>query len=127
MIRRPPRSTLFPYTTLFRSIALRNQKHSLAFIIAYAHFTKRRQLVGDENYDVRYELPMDPAGTALRRVLLEKKLLAKVYGIAPARIHVIDGGYRRWRTVELWIVARGEHAPIPTPNSFPPGLGRVRR
>src|SRR5690348_17369261 len=24
MIRRPPRSTLFPYTTLFRSITLRN-------------------------------------------------------------------------------------------------------
>src|SRR5258707_2680255 len=26
MIRRPPRSTLFPYTTLFRSLALRNSK-----------------------------------------------------------------------------------------------------
>ena len=26
MIRRPPRSTLFPYTTLFRSIALWNEK-----------------------------------------------------------------------------------------------------
>src|SRR3712207_7952333 len=25
MIRRPPRSTLFPYTTLFRSLALREQ------------------------------------------------------------------------------------------------------
>src|SRR5256885_11968138 len=27
MIRRPPRSTLFPYTTLFRSIAGRRQPH----------------------------------------------------------------------------------------------------
>src|SRR3712207_2420387 len=26
MIRRPPRSTLFPYTTLFRSVALRSQQ-----------------------------------------------------------------------------------------------------
>src|SRR5256885_7041066 len=26
MIRRPPRSTLFPYTTLFRSVALRLQE-----------------------------------------------------------------------------------------------------
>src|SRR5258708_8685761 len=26
MIRRPPRSTLFPYTTLFRSHSLRNQE-----------------------------------------------------------------------------------------------------
>src|SRR2546423_10130940 len=27
MIRRPPRSTLFPYTTLFRSMMLRAKKH----------------------------------------------------------------------------------------------------
>src|SRR3712207_8475953 len=27
MIRRPPRSTLFPYTTLFRSLALRDREH----------------------------------------------------------------------------------------------------
>src|SRR5256885_12629007 len=30
MIRRPPRSTLFPYTTLFRSPALRRAGHALA-------------------------------------------------------------------------------------------------
>src|SRR3712207_9072565 len=30
MIRRPPRSTLFPYTTLFRSLELRNhRRHDL--------------------------------------------------------------------------------------------------
>src|SRR2546426_9612989 len=28
MIRRPPRSTLFPYTTLFRSHAVRDQSHT---------------------------------------------------------------------------------------------------
>src|SRR3712207_8105194 len=30
MIRRPPRSTLFPYTTLFRSSAAREAPHDLA-------------------------------------------------------------------------------------------------
>src|SRR5260370_14420617 len=30
MIRRPPRSTLFPYTTLFRSLAEGTQKHTSA-------------------------------------------------------------------------------------------------
>src|SRR5258707_5211471 len=29
MIRRPPRSTLFPYTTLFRSIRLRDVAHEI--------------------------------------------------------------------------------------------------
>src|SRR3989441_9208166 len=31
MIRRPPRSTLFPYTTLFRSTAAENVRLALAF------------------------------------------------------------------------------------------------
>src|SRR5258708_18328898 len=31
MIRRPPRSTLFPYTTLFRSIENRHAVHHCAF------------------------------------------------------------------------------------------------
>src|SRR2546426_5631440 len=31
MIRRPPRSTLFPYTTLFRSVAIEVQAEQLAF------------------------------------------------------------------------------------------------
>src|SRR2546422_7233040 len=30
MIRRPPRSTLFPYTTLFRSLALSGRRHLAA-------------------------------------------------------------------------------------------------
>src|SRR5439155_21744096 len=30
MIRRPPRSTLFPYTTLFRSVAVRHHARRLA-------------------------------------------------------------------------------------------------
>src|SRR2546422_2763088 len=34
MIRRPPRSTLFPYTTLFRSVPLRRQVHRPAVLAA---------------------------------------------------------------------------------------------
>src|SRR5256885_5400115 len=34
MIRRPPRSTLFPYTTLFRSLGLRNL-HATALLRDY--------------------------------------------------------------------------------------------
>src|SRR3712207_7797603 len=37
MIRRPPRSTLFPYTTLFRSEAVR----AYTFGSAYAEFAER--------------------------------------------------------------------------------------
>src|SRR3712207_7840263 len=41
MIRRPPRSTLFPYTTLFRSISLDTlQPEKFAFITRRDHFSK---------------------------------------------------------------------------------------
>src|SRR3712207_7885716 len=32
MIRRPPRSTLFPYTTLFRSLAVHTEDHPLDYL-----------------------------------------------------------------------------------------------
>src|SRR5256885_11165296 len=34
MIRRPPRSTLFPYTTLFRSIPVYNEADTVARVVA---------------------------------------------------------------------------------------------
>src|SRR5256886_17118833 len=34
MIRRPPRSTLFPYTTLFRSNSMNDYAYSMAFLPA---------------------------------------------------------------------------------------------
>src|SRR3712207_8585870 len=39
MIRRPPRSTLFPYTTLFRSVAVRPDRER-------RHVQRRRQRLG---------------------------------------------------------------------------------
>ncbi len=106
---------------------LRREKHSQGYIIAYAHFTKTRQLLGDENYDVYYGRRIDAPGSARKRLEFEKRLLVRDYGITPSRIHLIDGGYRKWRSIELWIVPRGEHAPIPTPNSFPRKRARRRK
>ena len=48
-----------------------------------------------------------------------KKILISEYKLSPSRVTVVNGGYRRWRAVELWILPRGEHPPIATPNSFP--------
>src|SRR2546430_11609170 len=38
MIRRPPRSTLFPYTTLFRSMLASFRRNGLAALAALAYF-----------------------------------------------------------------------------------------
>src|SRR2546429_9030540 len=41
MIRRPPRSTLFPYTTLFRSVASSFGSQALNVIISSPQFPRR--------------------------------------------------------------------------------------
>src|SRR3712207_9572876 len=68
MIRRPPRSTLFPYTTLFRSVPLTEEQASLyeawisrrlrrepvQRILGYAYF---RDLTLDLNYETLIPRP----------------------------------------------------------------------
>src|SRR3712207_8451465 len=55
MIRRPPRSTLFPYTTLFRSKIMVLQYHVFAeeedaWTRSYANFRKDLQYLYDNGY-----------------------------------------------------------------------------
>src|SRR3712207_3441545 len=66
MIRRPPRSTLFPYTTLFRS--LHRLGHELGAVVRAdvpGHAAQEEQ-VGQHVDDIcRLELAPDPDGQAL--------------------------------------------------------------
>src|SRR2546426_6146234 len=51
MIRRPPRSTLFPYTTLFRSVAQAPALERLEVLPLEAHEASRRLL--EEQHELR--------------------------------------------------------------------------
>src|SRR5260221_5071829 len=53
MIRRPPRSTLFPYTTLFRSLTL----------VEHAHIAAKRQCTDDEFRVRTFALPAQDGAT----------------------------------------------------------------
>src|SRR2546430_10750462 len=52
MIRRPPRSTLFPYTTLFRSIPGRHLHRDHAFDVGNRHGHVKQMLLGMFERDV---------------------------------------------------------------------------
>src|SRR3989440_10190552 len=52
MIRRPPRSTLFPYTTLFRSVA-----EGRSIVRPIEHFRKQLQLYEKMGYKVDQNHP----------------------------------------------------------------------
>src|SRR2546426_7577131 len=61
MIRRPPRSTLFPYTTLFRSVrSLPNGNGFVAYIDALGHLDGTRCLLEWKTTSSRY--PEQPEG-----------------------------------------------------------------
>ncbi|HEX8889026.1 MAG TPA: hypothetical protein VF779_07605 [Pyrinomonadaceae bacterium] len=85
--------------------ALRNESRSQAYIIAYA-----------QAYYLRRP---DPPGVAFKMLKTVRDILIRQYHIASSRIKVVNGGYRKLGQVELWIVPRGEHPPIATPNAFP--------
>src|SRR3712207_6878149 len=63
MIRRPPRSTLFPYTTLFRSLAFSGEHPQRTMLLAHHLYDV---LDGEGDAD-------DPALTAIERALAETR------------------------------------------------------
>src|SRR5436190_18689947 len=75
MIRRPPRSTLFPYTTLFRSLevsstmssVLRSTVSSLALLTALAPLTRA------EDRSEEHTSELQSHSDLVCRLLLEKK------------------------------------------------------
>src|SRR2546430_10305291 len=76
MIRRPPRSTLFPYTTLFRSLALiRNPRPGSALSncqIPAIRIHKRNQ-VGVFHRSEEHTSELQSQSNLVCRLLLEKK------------------------------------------------------
>src|SRR5438034_6690956 len=71
MIRRPPRSTLFPYTTLFRSGPVGAQIDELVVPKAIGASSKSRCLLGQRSEEHTSELQSH--SDLVCRLLLEKK------------------------------------------------------
>src|SRR2546426_9081833 len=81
MIRRPPRSTLFPYTTLFRSLRRMRWRHrSPAPARAIPRCAPRRSNSG-RSEEHTSEL-QSPCNIVCRLLLEKKKILLLIGGIA---------------------------------------------
>src|SRR2546430_9378875 len=75
MIRRPPRSTLFPYTTLFRSDALHDHRTAEA-LLDPADLRPRQcqvELLGDPARSEEHTSELQSQSNLVCRLLLEKK------------------------------------------------------
>jgi hypothetical protein len=99
---------------------LKKRPSQSACIIVYAQFNRRRQMADwAGTYEPLPEVHLDEPGTARKELSRRRDYLIRVYGIPPSKIRMLDGGYRKQRSIEFWIVPAGEPLPIPTPNSFP--------
>src|SRR2546426_3208683 len=100
MIRRPPRSTLFPYTTLFRSQGRMD-----------IHFWKRlreeKKFSGPEERSEEHTSELQSPCNLVCRLLLEKKKPRARHHRAAA---AADGGERRRRVPGLQVPRRRARA-----------------
>src|SRR5690348_18194810 len=79
MIRRPPRSTLFPYTTLFRSgievaIAGLTEPHVIEDLVGALHRVRRGQRSEEHTSELQ-----SPVHLVCRLLLEKKKNLSYIY------------------------------------------------
>src|SRR5438067_2820797 len=81
MIRRPPRSTLFPYTTLFRSradddvdLAALQLAHDLLLLLRRVVAREQKEIVRSEEHTSELQSRFD----LVCRLLLEKKKKKKI-------------------------------------------------
>src|SRR2546427_7967919 len=79
MIRRPPRSTLFPYTTLFRSHGGRDIAPAAREGLGRALHQGGRRIVGNEEHrSEEHTSELQSQSNLVCRLLLEKKKISQM-------------------------------------------------
>src|SRR5260370_41870589 len=103
MIRRPPRSTLFPYTTLFRSLRLRTPEAVVGNLVAWLRqialvFAAHAGLIVLVALVAGWPWPRhDPAPVIVRRPLDPfARLFVYFFAVAPAFAGPMEAGRRGW-------------------------------
>src|SRR2546430_11108776 len=98
MIRRPPRSTLFPYTTLFRSVGLRHKEGELAVRVDFADTGETSDPIDlprggkDADRSEEHTSELQSQSNLVCRLLLVKKKIYSVLLLPPAaRMMLLNG------------------------------------
>jgi hypothetical protein len=94
---------------------------AMGYIIGYGACPDTLQPVDIPDEDSESIIPpptqkCDKAGFAKRLAEKEKNRLVGRFGIAPARLVTIDGGFHGSRWIELWTIWPGEPVPKATPS-----------
>src|SRR2546430_16860701 len=107
MIRRPPRSTLFPYTTLFRSVDARSDLYSLG-VILFEMLTGQKPYRAENPMAIVYKHRKEPIPQLPAQFEAVQPLLQRLLAKTPAhRIATAEGAAEALQhTLHAWL-ARG--------------------
>lgn len=72
-----------------------------------------------QGYIITYSGRTSRAGQAQRLSDRARSYLTQTRGVDPARLVIVDGGYRDADTYELWVVPQGAQTPQPSPTVSP--------
>src|SRR2546426_45148 len=99
MIRRPPRSTLFPYTTLFRSRLRDPEAQPLLALVPRLDEVQTARVgrrdparLREDELEQRFEIPLGPEGHADARELADFAAAVRSLGSGARRLHA-GGGF----------------------------------
>lgn len=93
---------------------LKKETDSIAYVILYPQYEK----YGNEDDNEKPVIRKDSSKTTNSVIANIRKNLRKV-GISLSKIKIVNGGYRDFRQIELWILPKGVEPPAATPNAFP--------
>jgi hypothetical protein len=101
--------------------ALYNEPKSIAYIIVYPQFYVQKYETQNENGKIvkTQKTYLDSAEIAAQLMRAVKSEMIRKYNFPASRIQTVNGGYRKFRAVEIWILPRGEHPPVAIPDAFP--------
>src|SRR2546422_1291149 len=102
MIRRPPRSTLFPYTTLFRSQSLHTNSLDETLALpteeAVRLALRTQQIIAHETgRSEEHTSELQSRLHLVCRLLLEKKKNDRLASVSTARALILVAAIKRWR------------------------------
>lgn len=110
-----------PYDICAFEIDCLDGEYRLAQVDDFAEVLKKRK--GVKAYLVGYgsyrSSKLEPSKVIVQMLLAEKNRLVKKHGIDSSRIILINGGHRKTRSVDLWIVPPNGKKPTLTPDIFP--------
>lgn len=103
---------------------LKENPTAKAYIIFYGQFctdcsSSVRYSRSGKYLGLKPDIYLDSPRTITRILRKEKNYLLKRHGIASSKVITINGGYRKWQAIELWIVSKDGNIPKSKPETFP--------